>query len=183
MIIGSVARRYARAILALADEQGSLEQMAAELQLLRAVAEDGDIAQALANPLLSATTRRALAQTIADTLKLSPTGRNFVSLLADHRRLDQLVGIAREFERLLDARLGRVRATVSSAVPLSDAQRTAVVTAFERALGRTVLAETRIDPALLGGVVVDVEGTVYDGSVRTQLRTLATRIAGGRSLT
>lgn len=182
MIVGSVARRYARAILALADEQGSLEQTAAELQLLRAVAEDGDVAQALANPLLSASARRQLAQTIADTLKLSATGRNFVCLLADHRRLDQLVGIAHEFERLLDARLGRVRATVTSAVPLTDAQRQAIIAAFERALGRTVLAETRVDPGLLGGVVVDVEGTVYDGSVRTQLQTLATRIAGGRSL-
>lgn len=183
MIVGSVARRYARAILALANEQGTLEQTAAELQLLRAVAADESIAQALANPLLSATARRDLARTIADTLKLSPTGRNFVSLLADHRRLDQLAGIAQEFERLLDERLGRVRATVSSAVPLSDGQRQAVIAAFERTLGRTVLAETRVDPTLLGGVVVDVEGTVYDGSVRTQLRALATRIAGGRSLT
>ena len=67
-------------------------------------------------------------------------------------------------------------------MPLDDAQRQALIAAFERKLGRTVLAETTVDPQLLGGVVVDVEGTVYDGSVRTQLQSLANRIAGGRTL-
>ena len=182
MIVGSVARRYAKAILAVADEQGSLEQTANELQLLRAVADDAQISAALANPILSVTARRGLARSIADSLALSPTTRNFVSLLADKRRLDQLGGIAQEFGRILDGRMGRVRATVTSAVALTDTQRQAVIAAFERKLGRTVVADTAVDPALLGGVVVAVEGTIYDGSVRTQLRTLATRIAGGRSL-
>lgn len=182
MIVGSAARRYARAIFALAEEEGTLDQTADELQLLGAIAGDGEIAAALGNPLLSPTARRDLARTISDNLKLSPTTRNFVSLLADHRRLDQLVGIAREFTRILDAQRHRVRATITSAAPLSDAQRQAVVAAFERKLGRTVLAEAQVDPQLLGGVVVDVEGTVYDGSVRTHLHTLAHRIAGGRSL-
>ncbi|HSP99418.1 MAG TPA: F0F1 ATP synthase subunit delta [Candidatus Dormibacteraeota bacterium] len=182
MIVGSVARRYARAIFAVAAEQTTLDQTAAELQLLGAVADDPRIAAALANPLLSTTARRGLAGTIADNLKLGPTTRNFISLLADHRRLNQLVGIAREFTHILDQQRQRVRATVTSAVPLDDAQRQALIAAFERKLGRTVLAETAVDPQLLGGVVVDVEGTVYDGSVRTQLQSLANRIAGGRTL-
>jgi F-type H+-transporting ATPase subunit delta len=182
MIVGSVVRRYARAIFAVAEEQATLDQTGAELQLLGAVADDPQIAGALANPLLSTTARRGLAGTIADNLKLSPTTRNFISLLADHRRLNQLVGIAREFTHILDQQRQRVRATVTSAVPLDDAQRQALIAAFEHKLGRTVLAETSVDPQLLGGVVVDVEGTVYDGSVRTQLQSLANRIAGGRSL-
>lgn len=182
MIVGSVARRYARAIFAIAEEQGTLDQTAEELQRLAAVAADAEVASALSNPLLSATARGALARTISDSLTVSATTRNFLSLLADQRRLDQLVGIAREFIRILDNQRQRVRATITSATPLSDAQRQAVVGAFERRLGRTVLAETRVDPQLLGGLVVDVEGTVYDGSVRAHLRTLAHRIAGGRSL-
>lgn len=182
MIVGSAARRYARAIFAVAEEQGALDQMGAELQLLGVIAEDPEIAAALANPLLSATARRGLAVTIADNLKLSPTTRNFISLLADHRRLDQLVGIAREFTRILDRKLNRVRATITSATPLDDAQRQRLIASFEQKFGRSVVAETTVDPQLLGGVVVDVEGTVYDGSVRTQLQSLANRIAGGRSL-
>jgi F-type H+-transporting ATPase subunit delta len=180
--MSSVARRYAKALFAVADEQGALEQTAAELLVLRTLASDAQIAAALANPLLSPSARRGLARTIADNLKVLPTTRNFLSLLADHRRLDQLGGIAEHFERILDARCNRVRATITSAVALGDAQQQAVVTAFEQKLGRTVLAETRVDAQLLGGVVVDVAGTIYDGSVRTQLHTLAHRIAGGRSL-
>jgi F-type H+-transporting ATPase subunit delta len=179
---GSVARRYAKALFSVADGAQILEQTAAELQVLRALTADEQIAAALANPLLSPTSRRNLAGTIADNLKLSPTTRNFLSLLADHRRLDQLGGIAAQFERILDARLNRVRASITSATALSDAQRQAVIAAFEQKLGRSVLADTHIDPQLLGGVVVDVEGTIYDGSVRTQLHALAHRIAGGRSL-
>lgn len=182
MIVASAARRYARAIFAVADEQGALDQIGAELQLLGVLAEDPAIAAGLANPLLSATARRGLAGTIADNLKLSQTTRNFISLLADHRRLDQLVGIAREFTRILDRQLHRVRATITSAAPLDDAQRQRLIASFEQKLGRTVIAETAVDPQLLGGVVVDIEGTVYDGSVRTQLQSLANRIAGGRSL-
>ncbi|MEO8604440.1 MAG: F0F1 ATP synthase subunit delta [bacterium] len=180
--MSSVARRYAKALFAVADEQGTLEQTAAELQLLRALSGDAQIAAALTNPLLSATSRNGLARTIADNLKLRPTTRNFLLLLGDHRRLDQLGGIAEHFERILDERLNRVRATITAAVALSDAQRQAVISAFEQKLGRSVLAETRVDPQLLGGVVVDVAGTIYDGSVRTQLHALANRIAGGRSL-
>jgi len=179
---GSVARRYAKALFEVVEAEQALEQTAAELQLLRALAEDDQIADALANPLLSATSRRNLVRTIADTLKVSQTTRNFLGLLADHRRLDQLAGIAVQFERILDARLNRVRATITSAVALSDAQRQAIVAAFEQKLGRNVLAETRVDAELLGGVLVDVAGTIYDGSVRTQLHALAQRIAGGRSL-
>ncbi|MGD9762164.1 MAG: F0F1 ATP synthase subunit delta [Candidatus Binatia bacterium] len=183
MIVRAVARRYAKAIFEVAEEQGTLDQLAAELQLLRAIADDPQVAAALGNPLLSRDARAAMARTIGDTLALSRTVRNFIGLLADHRRLDYLGGIATEFERILDARLRRVRATIESATPLTDAQRQAIIGALERKLGRSVVAEPRVDPGLLGGVIVDIEGTVYDGSVRTQLHALAQRIAGGRPLT
>lgn len=182
MIVGSVARRYAKAAFAVAEGQGALERTAAELQALRALATDPQVADAFATPLLSSAARSAMARTISDSLALSPTTRDFLCLLADHRRLDHLAGIATQFERLLDRRLRRVRATISSAVLLSEAHRHAIVATFENKLGRTVLADYRVDAALLGGVVVDVEGTVYDGSIRSQLRSLAQSIAGGRSL-
>jgi F-type H+-transporting ATPase subunit delta len=179
---GSIARRYAKAIVAVAQEENRLEQTGAELQLLRALAADPAIAAALANPLLSATARRGLARSIADNLKLGASMRNFLALLADHRRLDRLGAIAEQYEKIVDQLLGRVRATITSAVPLAPNELQAVVSAFEQRSGRTVLAEQRVDPHLLGGVVVDVEGTIYDGSVRTQLEKLATHIAGGRSI-
>ena len=181
-MIGSIARRYAKAIIGVAQEQDTLEQTGAELQLLRALAADPQIAAALANPLFSPPRRRELARTIADNLRLAPTMRNFLSLLADHRRLDQLGGIAEQYEKVLDQMMGRVRATITSATPLSAEDARAVVEAFERVTGRTVVTEQRVDPRLLGGLVVDIEGKIYDGSLRTQLETLAANIAGDRSL-
>jgi len=179
---GLIARRYAKAIIAVAHEQNALEQTGDELRVLGSLASDPQIAAALANPLLAATARRGLARTIAERLTLRPIMRNFLGLLADQRRLDQLAAIADQYHKILDERLGRVRATVTSAVPLSAAESEAVTTALARQTGRTVVAEQQVDPQLLGGVVVNVEGTVYDGSLRTQLEGLAASIAGGRSL-
>jgi len=179
---GSIARRYAKAIIAVAQEQGTLEQIADELRVLGALAQDAQVAQALANPLLAASARRRLAATIGDQLALRPIMRNFLGLLADHRRLEQLPAIAAQYEKILDQMLGRVRAVITSAAPLAPEQAETVIAAVARQTGRTVLAEQQADPHLLGGVVVDVEGTVYDGSLRTQLEALAASIAGGRSL-
>jgi F-type H+-transporting ATPase subunit delta len=180
--MSSVARRYAKAIVAVAQEQNGLEQTGDELRLLRALAADPQIAHGLANPLLSASARRGLARAVAEQLKLRPIMRDFLSLLADHRRLDQLVGIADQYQKIIDQMLGRVRATITSATPLTAEQGEAVTGALARQTGRTVLVEEQVDPQLLGGVVVDIEGTVYDGSLRTQLEALAASIAGGRSL-
>jgi len=180
--MSSIARRYAKAIVGVAQEQNTLEQTGDELRLLGALAADPQIAQSLANPLLSAAARRGLASAIAEQLTLRPIMRNFLCLLADHRRLDQLVGIADQYQRILDQMLGRVRATITSSGALTPAQSDALIAVMARQSGRTVLAEERVEPALLGGVVVDIEGTVYDGSLRTQLEALATSIAGGRSL-
>jgi len=178
---GSIARRYAKAIFSLAQEEGSLEPTGAELQQLAAVASDPELSAALANPLLSPAARNAIARSLAEQLNLRPTTRNFLRLLADQRRLDQLVGIAEQYRKLLDRVANRVRARIASAVGLDDAQKGALMATFEKATGRTVVAETVVDPALLGGVVVEIEGKVYDGSVRTQLERLAASIAGSRS--
>jgi F-type H+-transporting ATPase subunit delta len=180
--MSAIGRRYAKAIAAVAEEQHGLEQTGDELQLLRALAEDPQIAHGLSNPLLSPSARRGLAQAIADQFKLRPMMRNFLSLLADHGRLGALPVIAEEYQKLLDAKLGRVRATITSAAPLTSEQVDEIIGALARQTKRTVLAEQRVDAKLLGGVVVDIEGKVYDGSLRTQLEGLAHAIAGGRQL-
>ncbi len=178
---GSLARRYAKAIIGVAQEQNVLEQTGDELRVLGALAEDPEIAEALANPLLAGPSRRGLARTIAEQLSLRPVMRNFLCLLADHRRLDQIPAIAAQYEKLLDRQLDRVRATIMSAMPLSPEQGNALVAALSERVGQTILADYRVDPQLLGGVVIDLEGTVFDGSLRTQLATLAARIAGDES--
>jgi len=179
--VSSVARRYAKAIASIAKEQGSLDAIGAELRTLAGLAADPTMAPILANPLLSVDSRQAVARALAEQLGLDPVTRNFVCLLADHKRLDQLVGIADQYERLVDKALGRVRARIRSAFELGADQQRAVDAALERMTGKKVIAERSIDKDLLGGMVVEVEGKVYDGSVRTQLRRLASAMAGGRS--
>ena len=178
---GGVARRYAKAIFALAQEEGGLEETAADLGQLAALAADPDLAGTIANPLLSPPARLAIAKTLAEALNLRAMMRDFLALLAQHNRLDQLTAIHQQFQRLVDEALGRVRATVTSATDLSPARQSEILQALERVTGKTVLAEWRLDPDLLAGVVVDIRGTVYDGSLRTQFDRLARTIAGSRS--
>jgi F-type H+-transporting ATPase subunit delta len=179
--MSSIARRYAKALFSLARDERTLDATGNELDRLGRLAADPQIGPVLANPILSQTTRRNLARTLGEQLALAPTTRNFVGLLADHQRLDQLAGIADQYRRLVDQELRRVRARLTSARPLESSEETAMKARLEQITGKTVLAESRVDPALLGGVVVEVEGQVFDGSVRTQLERLAANIAGGRS--
>jgi F-type H+-transporting ATPase subunit delta len=179
--VSSIARRYAKALFSLAREERALDQTGSELEQLARLADHPEIGPVLANPLLSPASRRNLARTLGERLALAPTTRNFVGLLADHQRLDQLAGIADHFRRLVDQELRRVRAKLTSAVELDPPQQAAMTAKLENVTGKTVLAENRVDPALLGGVVVEIEGRVFDGSVRNQLERLAASIAGGRS--
>jgi F-type H+-transporting ATPase subunit delta len=177
----SVARRYAKAIFAIAKEQDRLEQMGQELNALALVAGDPTLAAVVSNPILGETSRRAIARTLAEQLQLEPMTRNFVFLLAEHKRLDQLPGIADHYRRLVDAALGRTRAEVTSAFELRPEDRRALVSVLERLTGKKVLSTERVEPGLLGGLVVELQGRVYDGSVQSQLQRLAASIAGRQS--
>ena len=180
--MSAVARRYARALFALAKEQQGLESIANELGRIIAVAEDPTVAPVLRSPLLPAAHRRQLVQTLAADLKLSDLLTRFLGLLADHQRLGELGAIAEHFERLLDEERGRVRVSIRSAAALEPTQQRAVVAAFTQLTGKQVLPNVLVDDSLLGGVIVEAEGKVYDGSVRTQLDRLAKQLIGTDSL-
>jgi len=180
-VSASVARRYAKAVAEIAREENVLDEVGGELFAVASVTADPEIGAALASPLLSPAHRRALMQSIAERLGLRPSIRNFLLLLADQHRLDQLGAIAEHYQRLVDAALGRVRARITSATEISADEQRAVIGALEGLTGKKVIAEGAVDPALLGGIVVEVEGKVYDGSVQTQLERLAAGIAGQHS--
>ena len=177
----SISRRYAKAIFAIAKEHNDLERTGAEIDSLATLAAQPDLASILSNPTLSEKSRETIARIFAEQLQLAPMTRNFVYLLAEHQRLDQLVGIADHYRRFLDQALGRTRANIASAVELSPNDRQRLIAALEQLTGKTVLATERIDPELLGGVVVEIQGKVYDGSVHRQLQRLAANIAGRQS--
>lgn len=175
-----VARRYARALHALASEARRAEAVADELATFQELlATDQALRDALLRPWVKAATKRAIVLEIANRLGLSPLTRNFLALVAQRRRLDVLGEILAAYRARVDEAAGRIRARVRSAAPLPDAERAALRERLGRRLGKTVLLDTEVDPSLLGGFVAEVGSRVLDMSVAGQLAALRERILKG----
>ena len=173
MITGSIARRYARALFGLAEEQGRIEPWLNGLGALEeAIAGSAELRDALSNPGYAREERRALAGELARALQLAEEPRNLMLLLADRGRLESLLGVVGHFRTLADQKLGRVRARVISATPLGEAAATEIAGKLGQAARAEVILDRAVDPAILGGVIAQVGSFTYDGSVRTQLEEL-----------
>jgi F-type H+-transporting ATPase subunit delta len=173
MIVGSIARRYAKALFSLADEQGQVEQWSSALDALgRALASSPELRETLSSPVFEKEQRRGVVGELAKALGFADTARNFLLLLADRDRLAYLPAIVLDFRDLADARLGRIRAKVTSAVPLAPEEAKRIAEKLAQGGRAEVILETHVDAALLGGVVAQVGSLVYDGSVRSQLEEL-----------
>ncbi len=178
MIAGSLARRYARALMQIGLEQQSYERFGEELRsLAQAYKTSSELATVLSNPALSREDREKVLTALMQRLGMSEITVNFCRLLLERERVVALPDISRELDAMIDEQAGRVKAVITSAVPLSSAQQTAVLDVLEKLSGKTIFAETRHDPALLGGVIAQVGDQVYDGSLRTQLREMQQRLA------
>jgi F-type H+-transporting ATPase subunit delta len=170
MIMGSIARRYAKALFSLAVETGRVEGWANSLEALEAaVASSPDLRDVLSNPVYSKEQRRAIIEKLASALSLDPEPANLLFLLGDRNRLGYLAAVVETFRGLADQHLGRLRAKVTSAVRLDDLAAKAIADELSRKHGAKILLEKVVDPEILGGVVAQVGSIVYDGSVRTQL--------------
>jgi F-type H+-transporting ATPase subunit delta len=173
MIMGSIARRYAKALFGLAVEQGQVEPWSESLQALKhAIEGSPDLRDVLSNPVYSREQRRAIVSQLGEALKLAADPTALLHLLADRNRLSYLSAIVDTFRDLADAHLGRVRAKVTSAVPLEPATAQAIADRLAQAAKAKVILDRAVDPALIGGVVAQVGSLVFDGSVRTQLQDL-----------
>ncbi len=173
MIVGSIARRYAKALFALAAERDRIEQWSEGLAALKAaIAASPELREVLANPVYEREQRRAIAEKLASALGLDEEPANLLFLLADRNRLAYLDAIVDTFRQLADEKLGRVRATVVSAVPLENAVLNHIADRLAQATKAEVIVDREIDPTILGGIVARVGSLTYDGSVRTQLEQL-----------
>jgi len=176
-LAGSVARRYARALFSIGVDRGDFEQLGRELGDLAALwSAEPDLRQALENPVFSPTEKRAVLEQLLPRVAPSPEAQKFVLLLLERRRIALLPAISRSYRELSDAHTGRVRALVTSAQPLGPAEVDRVRRSLEQRTGKRVILETAVDPSLIGGLVARVGDLVLDGSVRTQLATLRSRL-------
>jgi F-type H+-transporting ATPase subunit delta len=177
---GRLGKRYARALLELARGEDALTTAGDELARAVAAFEEPRLRPLLLSPAIDAATRLGTARSVVGALGLSKTVGNLIVLLAERDRLPILPDVGRWYEELLDEELGRARVVIRSAAPLSGVERTALLELARRLTGRReVIATSDVDPELLGGVVLDAGGTVYDGSLRTQLVRLSKEMAEG----
>jgi F-type H+-transporting ATPase subunit delta len=180
MINGSIARRYAKALLSIAVEDKSEEPVALPLEeLSRACAVSTELRQALTDPVFPLSERRAALEALGVRLGLTRTVRNFIMLLLDRGRIGALPDIGRELRAMVDAQAGRVRARVTSARPLPPELEARLRLLLEQRLGKKVVLERREDPSLLGGVVTEVGDLLFDGSLKHHIETLRKQLAEG----
>ena len=177
-----VTTRYAKALVEVVTASGSTldpQRALTELQAVQALfASSSDLRNALLSPAVSPSRKRHVIARLAEPMGLSKQVRNFVYILADHRRVGDFSAVVEAFESLLDEHLGFVRADVSSARELNPAQRAALEAELTRLAGKKAKLRFTTDPALLAGAVARVGSRVYDGSVRGQLERLRTKLAG-----
>jgi len=180
MTLSAVAARYANALADVVTGPGSTlspQQAVAELRAFEtALRESPDLQNALITPAVAGSRKKAVVGRVADILKLSQVSRNFLFVLVDRRRIGSLSEVIRDFEAVVDARLGYAQAEVSSAGELSEAQRHVLNSQLERLTGKRLRMRFAVDPALIGGAIARIGSTVYDGSVRGQLASLERRL-------
>jgi F-type H+-transporting ATPase subunit delta len=174
---GSVARRYAKAIFAIGVEHGTFEILSRQLNELASLWNaSAELRQTLENPVFKLSQKRAVLQGLMPRLAPARHLQSLALLLLERGRIAMLPAVARAYEEMCDEKLGRVRAVIKSAKPLTIASETEVRKALERRIGKKVLITSIVDPALIGGVVAQVAGLEVDGSVASRLRTLKQRL-------
>jgi F-type H+-transporting ATPase subunit delta len=178
--MASVASTYARAfadvvLSAHLKADGSIAELRAIASLL---AESSDLRRVFENPAIPAEQKRRVLDVIAERDGISTQVRNLIAVLIDHRRIHFLEPIIVQLEKELDARLGFAEAQITSARELGDAERREFETQVGRLTGKKVRARYAEDASLLGGAVVRVGSTIYDGSLKGQLQRIREEISG-----
>jgi F-type H+-transporting ATPase subunit delta len=169
--MAAVASRYARALVDAILAQ-KIDADIARLQLRsigQAVHDSDDLRRVWESPAISPVQKRAVLDGIAKQMSVVKPIRNFIAILIDNRRIAMLDDITRQFENELDAQLGFVEVTISSARTLTPGEKRDLENRVARMTGKQVRARYSSNPELLGGVSVRVGSTIYDGSVRGQL--------------
>lgn len=171
--------RYATALYALADEQKLLDAVAEDLRALRGlIDESGDLRRLIRSPVLTRAAQGNAIAALAERAAFQPLVRNILGLLARNRRLFVLPQVIEAYLTELAARRGEVTAQVISAQALSEAQRSSLDERLRRAVGGKVAIELRVDPSLLGGLVVKLGSRMVDASLSSKLHRLQLAMKG-----
>jgi len=170
---GEVGARYASALFDLAKDGREIATVSADLKSLKTMlAESADLRTLVGSPVFDAEAKGKGLTAIADRAGFSALTKKFLGLLANQRRASALRDVIVAFDALVAAWRGIVAAEVTTAVPLSPAQTSGLAAALRQALGKDPEIETRVDPAILGGIKVRVGSRLYDASLKSKLDSL-----------
>lgn len=169
--MASVTSTYARAFADVVfDGRLNAEQLLRETQSVASlVASSKDLREVWESPAIPAEQKRRVLDAIVSREEISRPVRNFVAVLIDHRRIPFLDAIVKQFEVELNTRLGFAEAEITSARQLADKERRTLESEVEKMVGKKIRARYTQDPSVLGGAIVKVGSTIYDGSVKGQL--------------
>jgi F-type H+-transporting ATPase subunit delta len=170
--------QYANALADIALAQGAAEPTLKQLSDFGvAYRQSAELRTFLASPAVASEAKHAVIQKLIARLGASKIIRNFLFVITDQQRTPLLPEIVDTFEQVVRQRQGVAEAEISSAVELSAAQKTALAKTLARLTGKKIETKYSLNPALLGGAVVRIGDTIYDGSLRSRLTELRTRLA------
>jgi F-type H+-transporting ATPase subunit delta len=173
----SASLQYANALADVVLQQGAAEPARKQLEDFKALyAESTELRNFLATPAVSRQQKHAVIEKLAARLGASRIIRNFLFLIIDNQRAHLLPEIADAFEHVLRERQGVAEAEVTSAVELNSRQKSTLLNTLERLTGRKIEAKYTLKAGLIGGAVVRIGDTIYDGSLRNRLNLLRARL-------
>ena len=178
-MVSGLSGRYAMALFDLAKQSGELDTVAANLDQLEALmAESPDLLRLVRSPVLSREDQGKGMAVVMEKAGFGDLTQRFVGLVAQNRRLFALKDISTAYATLLSGHRGEMTAEVTSALPLDDAQMTAISNSLAKAVGSEVKVSASVDQSLIGGLVVKVGSRMIDSSLRTKLQNLQLAMKG-----
>ena len=174
-----LAGRYAKALFEIAEQGREVDGVAEDLRALRAMIDaSDDLTRLIRSPVIPGDDQARAMDAILDAAQSSPLTRKFVGVVAQNRRLFALPDMIQAFLEMLAFRRGEVAADVTSATALDESQINAIGDTLKRVLGGTVSVNAKVDPAIIGGLVVKVGSRMVDSSLATKLQQLRLAIRG-----
>lgn len=179
MINTTLARRYAKALVEIGQAQNALDKFGQDLAgISELMSTSRDLREVLINPVFTKDDKKAIARDVLTKLGAEPLVANFVCVLIDRKRIDQLEGIETAFRAQVDQIRGITRGEIISAETLPEDIIAQVTAALSQTSGKQVVVTTRQDAALIGGLVAKVGDMQFDGTIRTQLNQLKESLKG-----
>jgi F-type H+-transporting ATPase subunit delta len=179
MSVETVARRYATALADIVLKSGETEIVKSELKSWEdLIKSNANLQSAFANPAIAHLNKEKVLEGLLAKAKPSKTTANFLRILLKNGRLTELHEINEKFASVLDERSNVISAEVTSARPLSEAEKAEFQANLAKLTGKKVNLNFNLDENIIGGVVTRVGSTVYDGSVKTQLENLKQQLIG-----